>query len=360
MNKLTYWIKNHQVIAFFVITFAISWGLGFSIDATMKGTAGYLWPLAMIALCGPALAGIILTAVTNPRTRQGAHRAFWIAFAAAWALFSILFVAYTIRFNRATFWGRLGVFIIVLVAVLGISLAWSRTPAVRSYLSSLFRLRGVWGWALLALALGPGLVLLSIPISSLLGRQPITSHQFPVTGLALVGAVVGRFIYQFFFFNATGEEIGWRGFALPRLQALASPLVAILVLNFFWGPWHFFLWQAEGGRPIFSLVFWAKTYLELLPGTFIISWFYNRSKGSILVAGIAHTAANTTFAFFPNLDWTVFNLTVAAVALVLIVVDRMWKKLPADHPAVYREPALEAEYQKQVASERQESCQSNP
>lgn len=70
-----------------------------------------------------------------------------------------------------------------------------------------------------------------------------------------------------------------------------------------------------------------------------LGWLHNRSKGSILVAGIAHAAANTTFAFFPNLDWAVYNWTVGGAALVMIVVDRMWKKLPADHPAVYREPA---------------------
>jgi membrane protease YdiL (CAAX protease family) len=70
----------------------------------------------------------------------------------------------------------------------------------------------------------------------------------------------------------------------------------------------------------------------------IISWLYNRSKGSILVAGIAHAAANTAFAFFPNLDWQVYDWTVAVVALVLVVIDRMWKKLPPDHPALYISP----------------------
>ena len=73
----------------------------------------------------------------------------------------------------------------------------------------------------------------------------------------------------------------------------------------------------------------------------IIGWFYNRSKGSILVAGIAHAAANTAIAFFPNLDWTVYILTAVVAALVMIVVDRMWKKLPSDHPAVYQDPVLE-------------------
>ena len=123
---------------------------------------------------------------------------------------------------------------------------------MKSYLSSLIRLRGVWGWSLLALVLIPALILLSVLISSLLGRQPIAAHQFPETGLALIGLVTVKFLYQFFFFNATGEEIGWRGFALPRLQTRTSPMIAALIMAFFWIPWHFFLWQAEG-KPVLTL-----------------------------------------------------------------------------------------------------------
>ena len=59
------------------------------------------------------------------------------------------------------------------------------------------------------------------------------------------------------------------------------------------------------------------------------------------MAGIAHAAANTAFAFFPNLDWMIFNWTAAVAALALILIDRMWKKLPSDHPAVYKTPAME-------------------
>jgi membrane protease YdiL (CAAX protease family) len=147
--------------------------------------------------------------------------------------------------------------------------------------------------------------------------------------------VIIKFFYQFFFFNATGEEVGWRGFALPRMQSLTSPLVACLVLNLFWPLWHLFLWMAEG-QPVFSPEYWVRIYLELLPATVTIGWLYNRSKGSILVAGIAHATANTAFAFFPNLDWTVFNWTAAVAALVMILVDQMWKKLAPNHPTVYQ------------------------
>jgi membrane protease YdiL (CAAX protease family) len=346
MNRLADWINSHQVAGFFIVTFTISWGLGFTWDAVLDEGIFLLAPLAFVAACGPALAGIIISAVSNTQASQGRSRTHWIAFFVAWGLSALVFLANNTFINLAPLSPIMIGFTLISVVPVAfvISAAYARTPAVRGYLASLIRLRGVWGWSLLALVLIPGLALLSIPISSLLGRGASADNQLPATGLAFVGLIVVKFLYQLFFFNGTGEEVGWRGFALPRMQSLASPLLACLVLNIFWALWHLFPWMAEG-RPVFSLEYWAQTYLELLPGTVIIGWLYNRSKGSILVAGIAHAATNTAFAMFPDLDWTVLNWTVGVAALLIILVDQMWKKLPSDHPAVYRELALETREQ---------------
>ena len=342
MKKLTNWIRNHQIVAYFTITFGFTWGLGFSFDAVMNQGVFFLVPLFGIAMCGPALAGIIVTAVSNPQPRQGVSRAPWIAFFLVWTISLLVSLANNIFINQAPLSPAIvvvnAVGVVVPVAFV-ISMAASRNPAVKNYLSSLIRLRGVWGWSLLALVLIPGLALLSILISSFIGRQPLTTQQLPAIDLALIGLVVVKLFHQLFFFNATGEEVGWRGFALPRLQARTNPLIASLVLAFFWGIWHFFFWQAEG-RPIFTLQYWIETYVKLIPATLIVVWISNRAKGSILVAGITHAAANTAFAFLPLLDYPVYNLTLSVVVLVMILADRMWKKLPPDHPAVYREPGM--------------------
>ena len=66
MNTVTGWIRRHQVTAFFILTFAITWGLGFSYDAVLNKGNITLAPLVMIATCGPALAGILITAVCSP------------------------------------------------------------------------------------------------------------------------------------------------------------------------------------------------------------------------------------------------------------------------------------------------------
>jgi membrane protease YdiL (CAAX protease family) len=340
MKHIPVLIGRHPVIAFFILTFAITWGLGFSYLAVYKGLF-LLAPLAFIATCGPALAGILITAVTDPQPREGAKRTFWIAFLIAWVVSALVFLAHNTFINHAPFSPVMAGFALVSVAPVAfvISMAYSRISAVKRYLASLVRLRGVWGWSLLALVFHLGLVLLSIPLSGLLGRPPGAAHPLPEVNLGLAGLVAVKFLYQLFFFNATGEEAGWRGFALPRMQALTSPLAACLVLNIFWPLWHLFLWMAEG-RPVSSPAYWARTYLELLPATITLAWFYNRSQGSILVAGIAHAAANTTFAFFPNLDWTVFTWIAAATALALVLVDRMWVKLPSETTSGVMEASL--------------------
>ena len=339
LNKLRQWITTHQVTAFFIITFAISWGLGYTWILMADKQIFLLAPLALTAMCGPSLAGIIISALSNTQPKVGTNRSHWVAFLIAWIVCMLVFLANNSFINHAPFSPIMLIFTIVSVVPVAfvVSMIYSRIPTVRNFLTSLIRVRSAWGWALLALVLTPLLVLFSILINSFLHQQPITAYQLPKISLALIGLITIKFLYQFFFFNATGEETGWRGFALPRLQSLTSPLVACLVLNLFWGPWHLFLWWSEG-NPVFSLEFWARSFLSLFAGTVTLCWFYNRSKGSILVAGVAHAAANTTLWLFPNLEWTVYNWTMVAAALVMILVDRMWKKLSSDHLAVYVNP----------------------
>lgn len=342
MNHLVDWIKRHQIVAFFLITFTITWGLGFSYDAARNKAMVLLFPLAVIATCGHALAGIIISTICNTQPQEETKRTYWIAFLVAWVVSALMCLAHNKFISHAPFTSIMVGFTLITVIPVAfvISMAYSRIPTVKNYLASLIRLRGVWAWALLALLWTPPLILVTIFINDPHRELSIAIHPLPTTGLALVGLVVVKFLYQLFFFNATGEEAGWRGFALPRLQAHTSPLVACLVLNVFWPLWHLFLWMAEG-KPVSSPEYWGQSYLAHLSATVTIVWFYNRSKGSILVAGIAHAAANTIFAFFTNLDWAIYNWTAAVAALVLILVDRMWKRLPVYHPAVYPTSPLE-------------------
>jgi membrane protease YdiL (CAAX protease family) len=338
MKNITDWIKHNQIVAFFITTFAITYGLGFSYSGFLKQGQFLLAPLVMIATCGPALAGIIISAVTNTQSRYGTRRAFWMAFFVAWIVSALVFLIYITLIEHTPLSLVLisFTFFVVVPVAFVIASAYSRIPAVRNHLSSLVRLHGLLGWSLVGLVLTPALILLSVPIGNILGAESDNSLQFKDLNLAVIGLVVIRFLYQFFFFNATGEEVGWRGFALPRMQARTSPLIAALIIAVFWTPWHFFLWQAEG-NPVLTMQYWIEMYINTTLFSVIIVWIYNRAKGSIFVAGITHAAGNTAAAFIP-LQGQGLYLTFFVAALVMILIDQMWKKLPPDHKAVYRAP----------------------
>lgn len=218
-----------------------------------------------------------------------------------------------------------------------LSTAFSRVPSLRRYLKSVYQVRRVWVWLLLAPIVMLGIDLLSIAISNLLGRQAVTFpslSNYGFTSLKLMGIT---FLYQLFFFNLTGEEIGWRGFALPRLLARTNPIIASLVLTFFWAVWHAFYWDASG-EPVLTIQYWLDTFVRLFPATVLINWFYIRSKGSILVAGVLHAISNTFFQYIP-LDWPVHTATLYGCALLIILTGQWWKRFPSDYPAVLQAPS---------------------
>jgi hypothetical protein len=73
----------------------------------------------------------------------------------------------------------------------------------------------------------------------------------------------------------------------------------------------------------------------------LFAWVYNRTKGSILAPAIFHPSMN---AFGNNLPFTTASVVLyVALAVFAILYDRMWKKLPTDHPAVYQHCELECQ-----------------
>jgi membrane protease YdiL (CAAX protease family) len=125
-----------------------------------------------------------------------------------------------------------------------------------------------------------------------------------------------------------GEEIGWRGFALPRLQQRFGRLGAATLLGALWGAWHLMMYLMVGIPPlvlVLSVVF-------LIPGSVLFSWLYNRSGGSPLIAIVLHMGVhlNNPNQVFPGTT-TPFYLNIAAYTLLgaLVLVDRAaWRARP--------------------------------
>jgi uncharacterized protein len=94
------------------------------------------------------------------------------------------------------------------------------------------------------------------------------------------------------------EEIGWRGYAQPALQALlATPLKAALIVGIAWGLWHLPRDVVGGVIGRLGFVQYAFLYLpSFLLGTISVSivaaYFMNRTGGSLLAGIMVHGLAN--------------------------------------------------------------------
>ncbi|HEV8340350.1 MAG TPA: type II CAAX endopeptidase family protein [bacterium] len=95
-----------------------------------------------------------------------------------------------------------------------------------------------------------------------------------------------------------GEEFGWRGFAMPRLQARHNALVSSLIIGALWGIWHVPLFLTEG-----SIQYEWQLEVGFIPAVlgytvFVIAWsiqytwVFNNAKGSVLLAAVLHGAVN--------------------------------------------------------------------
>lgn len=114
--------------------------------------------------------------------------------------------------------------------------------------------------------------------------------------------------------NGLGEETGWRGFALPVLQRRHGPLVGTLILAVGWAGWHapyFFLLEGYQNFGVGTLV---GFFLGLTCGAFVLTWIYNRSGGSILMAAVWHGTYNMTVATVGSRG------TIAAVVSTLVMI----------------------------------------
>jgi membrane protease YdiL (CAAX protease family) len=86
------------------------------------------------------------------------------------------------------------------------------------------------------------------------------------------------------------EEVGWRGYVLPRLQRRFSALVASLIVGAIHACWHLPLWFIPGvGFDGLPFAYFAL----LVEGLAVLfAWLYNSTGGSLLIIGLMHAAIN--------------------------------------------------------------------
>ena len=125
------------------------------------------------------------------------------------------------------------------------------------------------------------------------------------------------------FVVVVGEELGWRGFALPSLLEKRSALAASLILGVLWSAWHLPTFLVPGtpqyGKSIIAFVLMTTTYSVLL------AWIYVHTAGSVLIATLVHGAMNLFQGIFlggvdPTKQYWLLAASYGAAALAIVLV----------------------------------------
>jgi membrane protease YdiL (CAAX protease family) len=189
--------------------------------------------------------------------------------------------------------------------------------AVRTLLGRLAIWRVGWSWWAVAVLVQPILLILAGLIYNVMWGNPLVT-MLPV-------GVTSAFVINIIFLAIAtlGEEIGWRGVALPSLQSRRTALNASLILGFFWAAWHIPFWLLMDTFDQYGWTYMLLNFLFVLPGTFFITWFFNHSRSSLLLPVVFHlsfnilntalfpvTATPGPFALFIAIEWLVTILII--------------------------------------------------
>ena len=191
-----------------------------------------------------------------------------------------------------------------------------RGKAGLAALRSRFRIRGIsLRWWLIALLLPPAIHLVPAFSSGGFETGDVTAWlRTWVVNMAFLSAVM------------IGEELGWRGYALPALQARRSPLVASLLLGLLWGVWHFPVWFGLGYGPDAEIGSGIAVVLSSTVNTvalaIILTWLVNHTHGSVPLAMLYHGANNASLRLYGDTDSALphvlaYAITVGVAALIV-------------------------------------------
>lgn len=115
-----------------------------------------------------------------------------------------------------------------------------------------------------------------------------TSGEFPEM------SILSFLLYNIVFFGY-GEEVGWRGFALPRLQERYSALTATLILSVGWAAWHLPLFAYRPGYASMDVAGAAGWFFSIVAGAVLFTWLFNSSRGSLSACALFHALTDVVF-----------------------------------------------------------------
>jgi membrane protease YdiL (CAAX protease family) len=271
-SRITGWMKHHPLVAYFILAYALTWIFMVPVMLSQRG-------VGMLNLPDPLLLVLFLV---------------------------------------STFSGPLPAAFIMTSVIDG-------STGRQQLLRRMVQWRVGLGWYVLVLVGYPLIFLIGLtfysgaaPWIALIQKWPlIFTFYLPIAAIGII-------------FPGLGEEPGWRGFALPRLQQGYGPLAGSLILGLLHGLWHLPVYFIPGSilaGPFDFTVFAANTCL-IIAMTFIWTWLFNHAGQSILFAMFVHAASNAASGLIPRLivdttgdPWFGFKVG-ALCALIIIVFTR--------------------------------------
>jgi len=223
-SSLARWIKNHDLLTYFILAFMftyMAWSVTLLIPAQADPNtkAEFAKIFQFLGMWGPALAGILTTAVTRGK------------------------------------------------------------PGLKDLFRRLLQWRVSFKWYLLILFLWPLLTILADFLYAQITHQSV---RFQGIGWSQTINWLDDALFTVFW---ASEEIGWRGFALPRLLNRWNALVSSLILGTVWGLWHLPLFFMGNTPPVTLLIF-------TLSVSILMTWMMNNNQGSLFLAVFFHAWIN--------------------------------------------------------------------
>jgi uncharacterized protein len=183
-------------------------------------------------------------------------------------------------------------------AIAALFLAWYSGTSFRSWARSIVRWRVNPWWYIVAIGLPVALIFVQGALFGLLG-YPLDISSIPGR---LVNFLPSAIILALI--AGLGEEPGWRGYALPRLEARYAPVVATALLGFVWAMWHLPLVFVDprfphGYTSVSPQILLAiLTMITIFFYAFFYTWVYNRTQ-SVLLCMLLHGSFNAAIGLLP-------------------------------------------------------------
>ena len=293
-KKTGVFVIRNQVTVFLGISFTFSWTIWFLSRLLNVNDSYTKLVITLIGAYGPSLAAILVTNMSSrAKTNTGKIKQ-WIAFSLIFLAVNLLWLVSAEKFgpfnnsNMLLLSSKLVLAFLVAFVVSGI---FSNNKGTRSLLLPLIDWRVKPVWVFFVFFGFPILILASLILAVLL-NAPFPPDYYNVQlqpWNQILPGIILAFIQTMIFQGPLNEEIGWRGFALPKLQKAHGSIRASIFIGLIWALWHTPLYYTgiySGFKELLGRFFWH------IPLSFLFTWIYNRTKGSLLMTILLHTSIN--------------------------------------------------------------------